>query len=256
MSIVHVPGRFDGKTALVTGAGSGVGRATTLRLAAEGANVYALDINTDALAETAKLAGGLAGKVATRVTDVARRDECFAAVADCVAEFGGLDVLGNVAGIARAEHVLEVTEADYRRMMGVNTDGYFFMCQAAIPHLLERSGNIVNIASNAGVMGLAYSVVYTMSKGAVVQLTRSLAWEFIKTPLRVNAIAPGGIETNLVANYQMPADVDWDMVGRSTTPRPMAQPEDIASMFAYVASDEARNVHGAILNNDTGLTAG
>jgi meso-butanediol dehydrogenase/(S,S)-butanediol dehydrogenase/diacetyl reductase len=256
MSIVHVPGRFDGKTALVTGAGSGVGRATTLRLAAEGANVYALDIAAEALAETAKLAADLPGKVATRITDVSDRAECFASVAECVAEFGGLDVLGNVAGIARAEHVLEVTEADYRRMMGVNIDGYFFMCQAAIPHLLERSGNIVNIASNAGVMGLAYSVVYTMSKGAVVQLTRSLAWEFIKTPLRVNAIAPGGIETNLVANYQMPADVDWELVGRATTPRPMAQAEDIASMFSYVASDEARNVHGAILNNDTGLTAG
>ncbi|MGC0419812.1 SDR family NAD(P)-dependent oxidoreductase [Embleya sp. AB8] len=256
MSIAHVSGRFDGKTAVVTGAGSGVGRATTLRLAAEGANVFALDIAAAPLAETAELADGLVGKVATRVTDVAVRDECFAAVAAAVAEFGGLDVLGNVAGIARAEHVLDVTEADYRRMMGVNLDGYFFMCQAAIPHLLERSGNVVNIASNAGVMGLAYGVVYTMSKGAVVQLTRSLAWEFAKQPLRVNAIAPGGIDTNLVANYQMPADVDWDLVGRAMTPRPMAQPEDIAAMFSYVASEEARNVHGAILHNDSGLTAG
>lgn len=256
MAIAHVSGRFDGKTAIVTGAGSGVGRATTLRLAAEGANVYALDIAAESLAATAELATGLPGKVSTRITDVTVRAECFAAVADAVAEFGGLDVLGNVAGIARAEHVLEVTEEQYRQMMGVNTDGYFFMCQAAIPHLLERSGNIVNIASNAGVMGLAYSVVYTMSKGAVVQLTRSLAWEFAKQPLRVNAIAPGGIDTNLVAHFQMPSDVDWDLVGRAMTPRPMAQPEDIAAMFSYVASAEAGNVHGAILNNDSGLTAG
>ncbi|WP_202512432.1 SDR family oxidoreductase [Streptomyces sp. SID3343] len=256
MSITHVSGRFDGKTAVVTGAGSGVGRATTLRLAAEGANVFALDIAADALAETATLAEGLAGKVSTRVTDVSSRDECFAAVAEAVAEFGGLDVLGNVAGIARAEHILDVTEAQYRRMMGVNTDGYFFMCQAAIPHLLERSGNIVNIASNAGVTGQAYGVVYTMSKGAVVQLTRSLAWEFAKKPLRVNAIAPGMVDTALVANYQMPSDVDWDLVGRVMAPRPAAQPEDIASMFAYVASAEAHNVHGAILANDSGLTAG
>ncbi|MGR6997324.1 SDR family oxidoreductase [Yinghuangia aomiensis] len=105
-------------------------------------------------------------------------------------------------------------------MMGVNVDGYFFLAQAAIPHLLERKGNIVNIASNAGVMGLAYGVVYTMSKGAVVQLTRSLAWEFIKQPLRArHAIAPGGIDTSLVANYQMPGDVDWDLVGRAMVPR-------------------------------------
>ena len=101
----------------------------------------------------------------------------------------------------RAEHFTEVTEAQYRQMMGVNIDGYFFMAEAAIPHLLETGGNIVNLASNAGLMGQAYTVVYCMSKGAVVQFTRTLAIEYIKTPLRVNTLAPSGVETPLATGF-------------------------------------------------------
>src|SRR5439155_15709160 len=125
------------------------------------------------------------------------------------------------------------TEAAYRQMMGVNVDGYFFMAQAAIPHLLQSTGGaegrgvIVNIASNAGLIGQAYTVVYCMTKGAVVQLTQALAMEYLKQPLRVVAIAPGGVETDLVRGYQMPRDVDWDLVGRYTALRGFAQPEDI-----------------------------
>src|SRR5213078_3217186 len=100
----------------------------------------------------------------------------------------------------------------------------FFLAQAAIPHLLQTEGNIVNVASNAGLMGQAYTVVYCMTKGAVVQLTKSLAMEFLKTPLRVVGIAPGGIETSLVHGYQMPADVDWDLVMRYNGARGLAQP--------------------------------
>lgn len=256
MSSTPNPGRFQGKSALVTGAASGIGRATALRLAAEGARVFAVDIAEDRLAKTVELAAELPGEVVTRVTDVADRAECFAAVSEAVRQHGRLDVLGNVAGIARAEHVLDVSEEDYRRMMGVNTDACFFLAQAAIPHLLETGGNIVNVASNAGLMGQAYTVGYCMSKGALVQMTRSLAWEFIKTPLRVNAIAPGGVETALVSGFQVPSDVDLDLMLRYGTPRPMAQAEDIAALFCFVASEEARNIHGAVLSTDSGVTAG
>jgi NAD(P)-dependent dehydrogenase (short-subunit alcohol dehydrogenase family) len=130
------------------------------------------------------------------------------------------------------------------------------MCQAAIPHLLETGGNIVNIASNAGLMGQAYTVVYCMTKGAVVQLTRSLAMEYVKTPLRVNALAPGGIETNLSASFQIPADVDFGLMARYTGFRAMGHPDDVAALFALVASDEGANIHGAILSTDAGITAG
>ena len=255
-SPTDLPQRFAGKAALVTGAGSGVGRATCQRLAGDGAQVLGFDINGEGLKETAQLVSDAGGTMQIREGDVSKRDECFATVAEAVSAFGKLDILGNVAGIARAEHVTDVTEQQYRQMMGVNIDGYFFMAQAAIPHLLEANGNIVNIASCAGLIGQAYTVVYAMTKGAVVQLTRSLAWEFMKQPLRVNAVAPGGIETNLVANFAMPADVDFDLIMPYTGYRPMAKPEDIANVVAFLASDEARNVNGAIWSSDGGITAG
>ncbi|HET6817673.1 MAG TPA: SDR family oxidoreductase [Mycobacteriales bacterium] len=241
--------------ALVTGAGSGIGRAVSLRLAGEGARVLAVDINSDGLAETCAAGGD---SVVAGVYDVSSADQCRAAVAEAVDRFGRLDILGNVAGIARGEHMTQVTEASYRQMMGVNVDGYFFMAQAAIPHLLESEsgGVIVNIASNAGLIGQAYTVVYCMTKGAVVQLTKALAMEYLKSPLRVVAIAPGGVETGLVHGYQMPPDVDFDLVMRYTGARGLAKPDDIAALFSFLASTEARNIHGAVVSSDGGMTAG
>jgi NAD(P)-dependent dehydrogenase (short-subunit alcohol dehydrogenase family) len=245
----------DGRVALVTGAGSGIGRAVTLRLAIEGARVLAVDVNADSLAETCAAAGDA---VASAVYDVSRADQCRAAVTETVDRFGQLDILGNVAGIARGEHMTQVTESSYRQMMGVNVDGYFFMAQAAIPHLLESAsgGVIVNIASNAGLIGQAYTVVYCMTKGAVVQLTKALAMEYLKSPLRVVAIAPGGVETGLVHGYQMPPDVDFDLVMRYTGARGLAKPADIAALFSFLACEEARNIHGAVVSSDGGMTAG
>jgi NAD(P)-dependent dehydrogenase (short-subunit alcohol dehydrogenase family) len=252
--------RYAGRVALVTGAGSGIGRAVTLRLAAEGADVFAVDIDEEAVTATAADADG---RVEPARFDVRSAEQCRDAVAAAVAQFGRLDILGNVAGIARGEHVTDVTEDAYRQMMAVNVDGYFFMCQAAIPHLLEAAstgggphGVIVNIASNAGLIGQAYTVVYCMSKGAVVQLTKALAMEYLKAPLRVVAIAPGGVETGLVHGYRMPPDVDMDLVMRYTGARGLAQPDDIASLFAFLAGDEARNIHGAVVSSDGGMTAG
>jgi meso-butanediol dehydrogenase / (S,S)-butanediol dehydrogenase / diacetyl reductase len=244
--------RFEGKAALITGAGSGMGRAITVRLAAEGASVLALDIDGARLEETKGLAEGT---VSIRKADVSEPEACAAAVAACVDEFGRLDVLGNVAGIFVTTRATDLTLDQYRRVMGVNLDGCLFLSQAAIPHLLESGGNIVNIASNAGIQGIPYAVAYCMSKGGIVQLTRALAVEYLKTPMRVNAIAPAGTNTNIAANAQFPADLDPDLMGRMAGMRGMAEPEEVAALFAFLASDEARSITGSIYTLDNGLTA-
>jgi NAD(P)-dependent dehydrogenase (short-subunit alcohol dehydrogenase family) len=245
-------GRYAGKAALVTGAGSGIGRAVALRLVAEGAAVFAVDVDASRLEATKHAAGG---PIAVHDADLSEPDVCADVVARSVDELGRLDVLGNIAGIYFAAHATEVTYEQYRRLMAVNLDACFFLAQAAIPHLLETGGNIVNIASNAGLQGVPYSVVYCMSKGGVVQLTRALAVEYLKTALRVNAIAPAGTNTNIAASAAFPSDMDVELARRMGGMRGMAEPEEVAALFAFLASDEARSVTGAIYTVDNGLTA-
>jgi len=248
--------RFEGKVALITGAASGMGRATALRLKSEGATVYGVDVNGDGLVETGTLAADGAGGYGSRVTDIRSREECHAAVAACVEEFGRLDVVANVAGVLRLGHVPDVTEDEFRLVFDVNVGGTYWMAQAAIPHLIEARGNLVNVASNAGLMGAAYTTVYGASKAAVVNLTRCLAMEYVKSKIRINCVAPGGVDTPMTAASPLPEDVDWKLVAPYLGFRKMADPSEIAAVIAFVASDEARQLHGAILSADSGLTAG
>ena len=248
--------RFTGKVVLVTGAASGVGRVTALRFANEGATVFALDLNEAGLAETVSLADDAEGTISTRRCDISSRDDAHAAVAECVATHGRLDVVVNVAGVLRQGHAVEVTQANWDLVMGVNLAGTFWVCQAAIPHLLESKGNIVNIASNTGLMGGAYTALYSASKHAVVGLTRSLAMEFAKAPIRINAVAPGGIATPMAHGTDLPADADWKLISPLMGFRAMSEPEDIAAVILFVASSDAAAMHGSIVSADSGLTAG
>ena len=244
--------RFDGKVALITGAGSGMGRATSLRLVAEGATVVGIDIDQSRLEETAALGGDLPLHI--RQADLSEPATCAELVAAAVRDHGRLDILGNVAGIFLANHATDWTLEQYRRIMAVNLDAYFFLSQAALPALLESGGNIVNIASNSAIQGVPYAVPYAMSKGGVVQLTRALAVEYIKTSLRVNAIAPAGTNTNIATEASFPADMDADLAIRMVGLRGFAEPEEVAGLFAFLASDEARSVTGAVYTMDNGLT--
>ena len=247
--------RFSGKVALVTGAGSGIGQATAIRLASEGAVVIGSDINEAGLEETAGMVTG-DGAFHPAVSDVRSRDACHELVASVVAEHGRLDVLCNVAGVARGHRVGDVDQEVWDLIMGVNVEGVFWMSQAALPHLESSEGCIVNIASNAGLMGQAYTVPYCASKGAVVLMTKAMAMESMKTGMRINAIAPGGVDTNLAASFGFPEGPDMELMGRYMGMRGMAQADDIASLVAYLASDDGHRIHGSVLSIDGGMTAG
>ncbi len=247
--------RFAAKVALVTGAGSGIGRATAIRLAEEGASVYLADINGESLQETTKLLPeGSDYRCGT--LDVSSSEACRQLVADTVAEFGQLDVLCNIAGIAPSQHFADISEEAWNRVIGINLNSVFFLCQAAMPHLVESKGNIINMSSSAGRTGQAYNASYGATKAAVLMLSKSLAIEFASKGVRVNAICPGAVSTALSKNFEPPEDADMNLFMRLMPLLPMAEAEEIAAAVAYLASEEARFVTGIEFAIDGGQTAG
>ncbi|MBK6287025.1 MAG: SDR family oxidoreductase [Gammaproteobacteria bacterium] len=247
--------RFTGKVALVTGAASGIGRATALRLGNEGASLLLADINEEGLAKTAGLLaqGTKSRAVQLDVTDSAN---CRKAVDSCIERFGRLDILCNIAGIAICNNLTSITDEQWHRAMGINLDGVFFMCRAAMPHLIESKGNIVNMSSSAGLVGQAYNSAYCATKAGVLMFSKSLALEYSGQAVRVNAVCPGLVKTPLTANFAMPDGADMALMGRLAPLLEGAEPEEIAAAVAYLASDEARFVTGIALPIDGAQTAG
>ncbi len=240
--------RFTDTVALLTGVASGVGRSTALRLAEEGASVFGLDINGEGMEATRTAVTEAGGTMTVHLCDVGSVAEVRTAVDACIAEFGRLDVVGNIAGIAKQHHLADVTEAEWDLMNDVNVKGPFFLAQAVMPHLLETGGALINIASNAGLMGQAYTVPYCATKGAIVNLTRALAMEFVKEKVRVNAIAPGGIDTPLVHDFELAEGVDFALMQNHMGFRPPSTPGHTAAFFALLARAGAVKLPGAILS--------
>lgn len=245
--------RFTDRIVMITGAASGIGRATAQRFAAEGARVAISDMNAQGLADTLGILEGSGHH--SMPLDVSDPAACRAAVATVHAQFGRLDVLCNVAGIAFLKHLQDVSDADWHRMIAVNLSGTFFLCQAAMPHLLASKGNIVNIASTAALGGQAYNAAYCASKGGVLLLTKALAVEFAARGVRVNAVCPGGVKTALAAGIRMPEGADPGLVSKLFPLIDSAEPEEIAAAVAYLASDDARFITGEGLTIDGGQTA-
>lgn len=255
--------RFEGKVALVTGAASGIGRATAERLAREGAHVLACDVNAPLLREEVQKLADAGLSVTAQVLDVSDPGSCAAAVAAAIGAFGRLDVLCNVAGTLLTRNFLEMKPTEWQRVIAINLNGVFLLTQAALPRLLETKGNVVNVASSAGVVGIPYSVAYSASKFGVVGFTKSLAAEIASTGVRVNAVAPGNVATPMTAKFELPANADMALFMRMSSllkapdgqSAAAAQPGEIAGAIAYLASPEAAFVTGSVLVIDAGQTA-
>lgn len=241
--------RYEGRVALVTGGGSGIGRATVHRLVDEGASVLAVDLAADGLATTAEEASR-PGAVSVLAGDVTDPDLAPSAVAAALAIDGRLDLLVNGAGILRFEHSHEADLDAFERILAVNLTGTFRFCRAAIPQLLHSSGAIVNVASTSATYGHPWAAAYASSKGGVLALTKTLAVEYAKQRLRVNAVCPGSIQTPITAQFNLPEGADGKLLHRIMSPSGMAEPKVVAAAIAYLGSDDATHVNGADLRID------
>jgi len=245
--------RLDGKTALVTGAGSGIGKCIAETYAREGANVVVADVNADAAKSVARAIGNKA--IAVRC-DVTKKSDIAAAIDETLSAFGRLDILVNNAGATHVNKpMLEIQEAEYDHIFAVNVKGIFQFCQAVVPQFRKQgSGAIVNIGSTAGLRPRPGLSAYNATKGAVHILTKSLAVELAPDKIRVCAIAPVATETPLLPSFLGPAQGQREKFISTVPLGRLARPQDIANAALYLASADAEFVTGNIVEVDGGRT--
>jgi dihydroanticapsin dehydrogenase len=252
-------GRISDKVCVVTGAGSGIGRATAIRLAEEGGHVLCADINIESAGETSKIIE-VAGKSSTSLrVDVSNSQEVNHMIETAVATYGGLDVLVNNAGVNIPGVLHQVSDDVIERTLAVNVKGQIYGCRAAIPHMLLRGGgSIINISSVNGIVSEPFLAVYSASKGASVMLTKGVALDYAKQGIRCNVICPGWVDTPI--NYahadmlgglaHVYATIDtFQPIGRPGEPR------EIANVVLFLASDEASFMTGSVIPVDGGMTS-
>ncbi|MCS7277157.1 MAG: SDR family oxidoreductase [Dehalococcoidia bacterium] len=255
--------RLQGKVALITGAASGIGRATALLFGREGARVMCVDINGEGAKATAEAIAAAGGEAAWTQADVASDADAQRMVRETVERFGRLDILFNNAGVEIAGPVTAVPEERWDWLMSINLKGVYLGCKYAIPEMLKSGGGaIVNTASGAGLMGIPGLSAYCASKGGVILLTKSLAMEWATQGIRVNCVCPGVIRTPMVERAVTllggAADPEeaWRRLGRVHPIGRVGEPEEVARAVLFLASDEASFITGVALPVDGGWAAG
>jgi 2-hydroxycyclohexanecarboxyl-CoA dehydrogenase len=242
-------GRLDGKIAIVTGAGQGIGKAIAEKLAAEGATVVATDLDASTAEQTA---AALAGAIAIRA-DVTDRHGVQAMVDRVTQEFGRIDVLVNNAGWDKASPFVESEPADWDRAIAVNLYGVLHTCKAVLPVMASQgSGAVVNLGSDAGRVGSSGEAVYSAAKGGIIAFTKSLAREMARHQIRINCVCPGPTDTALFASFAGPGL--REALTKAIPFRRLGQPADVANVVAFLASDEAAFVTGQTVSVSGGLT--
>jgi NAD(P)-dependent dehydrogenase (short-subunit alcohol dehydrogenase family) len=251
---------LKGKRALITGAASGIGQATALLFAREGAAVCVVDLNVEGGRSVVSRIQGEGGRAIFVRADVTRAGDCKSAVQDTVSTLGGLDILFNNAGIVRRATVLELSEEDWDQVMAVNVKSAFLLCKYAIPVMAQAGGGlIVNAASGWGLVGGPRAASYCASKGAIVQLTKAMAIDHGPQNIRVNCVCPGDTDTPLLRREAEQLGEPTDRFLAQAADRPLGRigtPEDIAQAVLYLASDAASYVTGTALVVDGGGLAG
>jgi NAD(P)-dependent dehydrogenase (short-subunit alcohol dehydrogenase family) len=247
-------GRFEGQAAIVTGAAGGIGRATAQRLARDGASVLAVDVKAEDLEETMALIVGDGGRAEALVSDVTGDQSPATIVAACVAAFGGLDMLVNNAGIGGRTVVGDLSDEDWDLMLDTNLRSVFRMSREALKVIATPGGRFVNISSVFGLVGFRRSAAYGAAKAGVAQLTRQMTADFGPQGIRVNAIAPGIIDTPMTAR-NIREDPWFQKAMIETTPMGIGTPEDVAGVAAFLCSDDARFIAGQVIAVDGGWMA-
>ncbi len=246
--------RLKNRVALISGAASGIGRATAERFAAEGATIFAVDLQEQALAETEAALREVGATITTALCDVTDEGQVREVVQRCLSQFGALHQLTNMAGILRFDHFHELSLADFEQVQRVNVTGTFLLCREAVPALLEQQGNIVNAASTASLQGVPWGAAYAASKGAVLAMTRAIAVEYADQGLRANCVCPADIKTPMTSPT-FPEGADLRKLGRLRSMTGVRGPEVVASVIAMLASDDGAHITGEHIRVDGGALA-